>query len=372
MNIFEKEKNRLILLSVVIALILSILVIFCSNCSANKKNQSDSKHEQVVATVSDSLSNEKMEVKEAEFRFFASILMLEQEETVKNLYSRSDISAKDELKKYTADFTKEYMIRVIEAKNAGVTLTEEEKATVAKQISDDYETVKKAENTDMTEAEFYTYYYGISKDDYKKFWENWYLIDKHTNVCQEKADVSEESQRMAFEEYYDSLFTYHASVIPFVIDNTNTAEMQKQKAEAALVRLKNGEDFNSLLKEYCTDETLLSLGGETKFYPASKDKYADVYDWLRVNPIGNMGVVESNYAIYVIRLDGISDFEALLNTDTMLEWTKFFVANKQLEDVLKSNKYEYVMDEKFYNSIDLSDVVDKGFKYWGSIWENEK
>lgn len=372
MNILEKERNRLILLSVVIALLLIILVVFCSNCSADKKSQSDSKQEQVVAIIKEDSSGDEMKVKEAEFRFFANILMLEQEETVKNLYSRSDISAKDELKKYTTDFTKEYMIRVLEAKNAGVILTEEEKAAVAKQISDDYETVKKTENADMAEDEFYKYYYGISKADYVKFWENWSLIDKYTKICQEKADISEESQRMAFEEYYDFLFTYHASVIPFIIDNTNTAEVQKQKAEAALVRIKNGEDFNTILKEYCTDETLLSLGGKTEFYPSNKDKYADVYDWLRVNPIGNLGVVESNYAIYVIRLDGISDFETLLNTDTMLNWTRTFIANKQLEDVLSSEKYEYITEEKIYGAIDLSDIVDRAFEYWGNIWENEK
>lgn len=366
MGAFDKEKNRLILIAVSITLLVVILVVFCCNFSANKKSETDSKKEQIVATVGD------MKVKEAEFRFFSTILMLEEEETVKNFYSKSDISAKDELKKYTSDFTKEYMIRVLEAKSAGVTLTEDEKAVVASQIADDYETVTKTENSDMTEEEFYKYYYGISKADYTKFWENWYLIDKHTKACEANADVSEESQRMAFEEYYDVLFTYHVSVIPFVIDSTNTAETQKQNAEAALTRLENGENFDAIFKEYNTQGNQAPLSGETKIHPADKDKYSDVYDWLRVNPTGNAGIVETQYAIYVVRLDDISDFDTLLNSETMLKWTRSFMANKQLEDILSSEKYKYVTDEKVYNAIDLSDVVDMAFEYWGNIWENEK
>lgn len=366
MGAFDKEKNRLILIAVSITLLVVILVVFCCNFSANKKSETDSKKEQIVATVGD------MKVKEAEFRFFSTILMLEEEETVKNFYSKSDISAKDELKKYTSDFTKEYMIRVLEAKSAGVTLTEDEKAVVAGQIADDYEAVTKTENSDMTEEEFYKYYYGISKADYTKFWENWYLIDKHTKACEANADVSEESQRMAFEEYYDVLFTYHASVIPFVIDSTNTAETQKQNAEAALTRLEGGENFDAIFKEYNTQGNQAPLSGETKIHPADKDKYSDVYDWLRVNPTGNAGIVETQYAIYVVRLDEISDFDTLLNSETMLKWTRSFMANKQLEDILSSEKYKYVIDEKVYNAIDLSDVVDMAFEYWGNIWENEK
>lgn len=366
MGAFDKEKNRLVLISVSITLLVVILVVFCCNFSANKKSETDSKKEQIVATVGD------MKVKEAEFRFFSTILMLEEEETVKNFYSKSDISAKDELKKYTSDFTKEYMIRVLESKNAGLTLTEEEKAIVAGQISDDYEAVTKHENTDMTEEEFYKYYYGISKADYTKFWENWYLIDKHTKMCEANADISEESQRMTFEEYYDILFTYHASVIPFIIDNTNTAEVQKQKAENALARLKNGENFTTVFNEYCTETNQIPLSGEIKIHPADKDKYSDVYDWLRVNPKGNAGIVETQYAVYVVRLDDISDFDTLLNSEIMLKWTRSFVANKQLEDLLNSEKYKYVTDEKVYNAIDLSDVVDMAFEYWKNIWENEK
>lgn len=366
MGAFDKEKNRLILIAVSITLLVVILVVFCCNFSANKKSETDSKKEQIVATVGD------MKVKEAEFRFFSTILMLEEEETVKNFYSKSDISAKDELKKYTSDFTKEYMIRVLEAKSAGVTLTQDEKAVVAGQIADDYETVTKTENSDMTEEEFYKYYYGISKSDYIKFWENWYLIDKYTKACEANADVSEESQRMAFEEYYDVLFTYHASVIPFVIDSTNTAETQKQNAEAALTRLEGGENFDAIFKEYNTQGNQAPLSGETKIHPADKDKYSDVYDWLRVNPTGNAGIVETQYAIYVVRLDEISDFDTLLNSETMLKWTRSFMANKQLEDILSSEKYKYVIDEKVYNAIDLSDVVDMAFEFWGNIWENEK
>ena len=366
MGAFDKEKNRLILIAVSITLLVVILVVFCCNFSANKKSETDSKKEQIVATVGD------MKVKEAEFRFFSTILMLEEEETVKNFYSKSDISAKDELKKYTSDFTKEYMIRVLEAKSAGVTLTEDEKAVVAGQIADDYETVTKTENSDMTEEEFYKYYYGISKSDYTKFWENWYLIDKHTKACEANADVSEESQRMAFEEYYDVLFTYHASVIPFVIDSTNTAETQKQNAEAALMRLEGGENFDAIFKEYNTQGNQAPLSGETKIHPADKDKYSDVYDWLRVNPTGNAGIVETQYAIYVVRLDEISDFDTLLNSETMLKWTRSFMANKQLEDILSSEKYKYVIDEKVYNAIDLSDIVDMAFEYWRNIWENKK
>lgn len=358
----NKLKQYIRIISV--CMICVIIFIFClSAClSSGKKEKADLTDQRIVAQI------ENMTVTEAEFRFFANMLVIENEDMVKELYSTTDISPSDELKKNTSNFAKEYMIRVLEATKNGVSLTAEEKDTVAKQIEQDFSAIKEEEN--ISEEEFFEKYYNLTKEQYVKFWENWSLIDKYTEVCKQNADVSKASQEAAFDEYYDYLYTYNASVIPFVITTENTAEVQKQQAAMVLERLNNGEDFVKLLNEFSNDEALLKTDGVTKFYPANKDDYAEVYDWLRVNPVGSVGIVESQYAVYLVRLDSITDFEALCDSETMIKWTRMFVADKNLKDLLESDKYEYKLNDEVYSSLDLSDIVDTAFEYWSGVWEN--
>ena len=44
----------------------------------------------------------------------------------------------------------------------------------------------------------------------------------------------------------------------------------------------------------------------------------------------------------------IVDFESLKDTDEMKDWTKFYVVNENIEELMKSDKYKVKVNEKNY------------------------
>lgn len=365
MSEYNKLRKNVILLSCCIIIIIVTAVCVSAFLSGRKKEKDESAENRTVAFVGD------FKISENQFRFFARIILNQEEDTVRMLYTNPSLSDKDEIKKYTSNFTKEYIIRVLEAQAAGITVTEEEAAQLEEQFETDYENAKSVDGKTLDKEEFYKYYYGITEDEYKEFWRNWFLIDKYTTICEQNADVGETAQRQAFEEYYDYLYCYNTSVIPLYIDSTNSKEQQTEKANAILASLNEGADFAELLRQNSTDQELIDAAGAMKFYPANKYEYGEVYDWLRSAEPGSTGAVQTDTIVYVIRLDSITDFDQLKDSETMLQWTRTFCVNKELNDLLNSDKYYYAVDQEVYDALDLSDILNEAYEYWKTVWENE-
>ena len=109
----------------------------------------------------------------------------------------------------------------------------------------------------------------------------------------------------------------------------------------------------------------------TDFYPAYKEVYSDIYDFVRTSEIGEISVIEVAGVFYVIRLDGIKDFEKLKDTEEMLKWTRTFYVNKTVSDLLSSEEYKYEIVQTVYDGIDLSELLAEAYKYWESVWEGK-
>ena len=362
----KRLRVNAILFSCVLIILIMAVVCISAFLSGRKKDRSDAAERRVIAHIGD------FKVTENQFRFFARIILNQEEDTVMTLYTSTTLSDKDEIKKYTSNFTKEYMIRVIEAEAAGVTLTDEESADLEAQFASDYESAKNVDGETLDKEAFYQYYYGISEEEYKEFWRNWYIIDKYNIQCEQSADISEASQKQAFEEYYDILYTYNTSVIPLYIDAEHTKDVQIEKANSILGAIHEGRTFEELLRENSDDEELIASNGEMKFYPANKYAYADVYDWLRTTETGNTGVVQTDTVIYVIRLNSITDFAQMKDTETMIAWTRTFCVNRDLSQLLSSDKYKYEIDTAVYDAVDMSDILKESYDYWTTVWENDK
>ena len=108
-----------------------------------------------------------------------------------------------------------------------------------------------------------------------------------------------------------------------------------------------------------------------KFYPANKYEFSEVYDWLRSSDTGSTGVVQTDTVIYVIRLNSITDFEQLKNTDTMLQWTRTFGVNRDLSALLSSDRYPLKVVESVYEKCDLSAILKEAYEFWKSSLEND-
>lgn len=364
MGSYDKIRHNVILISCCIVIAIAAIVFISVFISAgNEEKKSESK---IIAQI------DKFTINEDEFKFFSRIILNQEEETVKNLYTAINLSAKDEIKKYTSNFAHEYMVRVLEAEKEDIKLTADEKAQLEKQFETDYETAKNVDGKILSKEEFYKYFYGITEKEYKKFWTNWYIIDKHTVQNEQKADVTETMQEMAFREYYDFLHTYNVSMIVLKIDSENTKEAQVEKANTIVSSLNSGTAFDTLFNENNTDESLAKDKGEVLFYPSQKYTYGEVYDWLRISNVGDTGAVATDMAVYVLKLNKITDFETLKNTDTMIKWTRTFSVNMKLNEIMQSDKYNYKVNSDLYNKIDLSEELKEAYEYWTSVWENDK
>lgn len=86
---------------------------------------------------------------------------------------------------------------------------------------------------------------------------------------------------------------------------------------------------------------------------------------------GGTGAVQTDTVVYVIRLDSVTDFDQLKDSETMLQWTRTFRVNKELNELLNSDKYYYAVDQEVYDALDLSDILNEAYEYWKTVWENE-
>lgn len=81
--------------------------------------------------------------------------------------------------------------------------------------------------------------------------------------------------------------------------------------------------------------------------------------------------MQTDTVVYVIRLDSVTDFDQLKDSETMLQWTRTFRVNKELNELLNSDKYYYAVDQEVYDALDLSDILNEAYEYWKTVWENE-
>lgn len=361
----NKTRQSVIVLCCCIVCVITAVVCAVLFLSAQQKKDEKADNDRVVASVG------KDKITESQFEFFAGLILNQEEDTVLDLYTSKDKSDKDELKKFTSNFINEYLVRVNEAKKAGVTLTEQELESLNKQFDEDYEKNKKTDEGELSKTDFYIYYYGITESQYKTFWKNWYIIDKHTSLLENNADIGEKAQQLAFQEYYDYLYSYTTRIIPLRVDAENTKGALIEKANNIVSQLKSGADFTTLLKENCNDNDLVEKNGLSEFYPVYKNDFVEMYDFVRTSEIGEIGVVSTDYDVYVVRLEGIKDFEKLKNTDEMIKWTRTFYVNKAVSDMLGSDEYVYKIEKDVYDAIDLGKLLTEAYEYWQSIWEEK-
>ena len=361
----NKTRQSVIVLCCCTVCVITAVVCAVLFLSAQQKKDEKADNDRVVASVG------KDKITESQFEFFAGLILNQEEDTVLDLYTSKDKSDKDELKKFTSNFINEYLVRVNEAKKAGITLTEQELESLNKQFDEDYEKNKKTDEGELSKTDFYIYYYGITESQYKTFWKNWYIIDKHTSLLENNADIGEKAQQLAFQEYYDYLYSYTTRIIPLRVDAENTKGALIEKANNIVSQLKSGADFTTLLKENCNDNDLVEKNGLSEFYPVYKNDFVEMYDFVRTSEIGEIGVVSTDYDVYIVRLEGIKDFEKLKNTDEMIKWTRTFYVNKAVSDMLGSDEYVYKIEKDVYDAIDLGKLLTEAYEYWQSIWEEK-
>ena len=308
-------------------------------------------------------------IKEDEFKFFCS-LVLEDEAFVYDAYNDLSKNFTEAVMTEALSFAKEYIIRSHEAVKKGFTLTEEEKADILEDAEAEYSSYKELYDNSITEEDFYTLFYGISKEKYIYFRENWLIIDKYNNRQYEDADIGEESQKETFEKYKDYLATKSLSVIVIDISDKSGESLENAYMFADLIynKAKNGSDFDQLMKDYSDDEELTNAGGKINVGASFATVHPEIYEWSKNAAPGDLGKAEEDTAIYILKCNSEKTFEELKDTENMIEWTRFRITQESIDELMHSSKYKVTLNEEAYKTCDISSLINDAIDYWTSLW----
>ena len=192
------------------------------------------------------------------------------------------------------------MIILKQAKEAGVKLSDEDKATVDEIFADETQVQQFIDE-------------GIDVAKMKQLYYNDYTISAYIEKMKEEAKnedvlayIKEKSGEGA------DLYEYDTSHILFMtVDSTTGAELSeeekanvKAKAEAALARALAGEDFATLAKELSEDSGTKENGGRYVMYMDGNTytEYADAVKTLQVGQI-TAALVKSQSGYHIIKLN---------------------------------------------------------------------
>ncbi len=181
------------------------------------------------------------------------------------------------------------------AKNAGTVISDEDKAEIEEVFSN-----KEYLNTFTAQ--------GIDINRMKNLYNNDYLIAAYEENLIANAD-NEKVLEYIKETNGDNvdLTEYNTSHILFKVEETANEEAKasiKKKAEEVLQRVKNGEDFATLAKEFSEDDGTKENGGKFTFYSVGNvdEAYENAAKSLNDGEV-YATLVESSFGYHIIKMD---------------------------------------------------------------------
>ena len=315
------------LISVLILLILvSLFLISCNSNDLSKK--------EYLAVIND----EKIKVEEYKI-YLWRIKQLYQNIGQEDIWeTKFDGKPAEEVAKERAfDSIKSIKIQVQEGRKMELSFTEEEKEEVVSQTEELINSIGEEEMKNM----------GLTEQDIKNVVEDTIMSQK-VYMETTKDFVGNKSE---FEDFFEQnkemltqvrvkhiLLKTHDLVDGKLVElSKEEQENAKIKAEEALEKARNGEDFDSLVQEYSQDESSLAYNGEYTFMRGQgMDKnFEDASFDLKVNEISDL--VKSSYGYHIIKM------EEIIEPDKELIELEYY-------DLMKRNYYNKKLEEWINNA----------------------
>jgi len=356
------NKRKIILISCAGVLLLAAavtLVIILAGRKASKNSTYKVDKGKVVVTI------DGTDIYENQFRFF-STLVLNQQSVAEALLTGDNVDENATVKNSTLSFAKEYIYRLREAAVQDITLTDAEREEVLSSISSEYEQYKTVGDQVYEGDAFYDYYYGLTEAQYTGFWLDWALIEKYNDACEAAVELTEANQQAAYETFKANLSGHYCTVISRSLEGLSEEETEVQLTLLRELKeqVENGSDMGELSARHSDDEALAESKGVVLINPASAELFPEVYDFTETAAIGELGTVVSHTTAYLIRIDSLCDFSTLVNTETMYTWTRLYVVEKEVDELLASGKYAVKLNDSVYNALDLTPVIDTALEQW--------
>lgn len=309
------------------------------------------------------------EIYENQINFFATLL-LEQEDEVIRLSLLDESERNASLKSSLESFTREYIYRLHEANRLGLTVPDNTLAEIQNSLEAEYSDYMKTETVPLSKAEFIKKLYGLTEEQYEGFWKDWALVDIYEKSISESADTSEESQKNAYIKYMDYLFSYDCKVLSLSLEGLNDEKKKEQItfARELAERIKSGYDMAALVRKYCEDSALSETDGDVSITGYFRNSFPEIYEWVSSASVGDTGTVVSDSAIYIVKLLGYTEFEQLKGTDSMLEWTKLYAVDAEVNSLLTGDRYKCTVNSDVFGAMDFTQMINRAIDEWSKYW----
>jgi len=264
----------------------------------------------------------------------------------------SGMKAGDLAKKKAMNYAVNFKILLSKAKESNTTLSDDEikniDAYVAKQIQD-------YGNVDVMEKKL-NEEYNINLFDYTEYIKGDQLIKKYLQGIMNQIVISDDVISNAYEKYkpmFDKVTVQH--ILIKTIDSNGTplsSEKQdeaKKKAEDILSKIKAGQDFATLAKQYSEDTGSKDSGGEYTF--AKGEMVKEFEDWSFQAKDGDVGIIKSAYGYHVMKFISRTtenDIKASIQNQLTNE-----ALNSYIKKVLSDYSSVTVINQSVYNAVEV-------------------
>ena len=179
------------------------------------------------------------------------------------------------------------------------------------------------------------------RDKFREQFRNQYLERSMYEMLAQQVSVSPRDIK-EFQEKYRRGESNVVSLSHIFVEPTASTEQQdkiRPQAEAVLERIRAGEDFAALAKEYSQDPGSASQGGDLGFFGRGTmvPAFEDVAFGLKVGEVS--GLVQSQFGFHIIRVEEISGDQVrarhilfLLQKDEKAGQQKAMALYKQIQD----------------------------------------
>jgi foldase protein PrsA len=266
-------------------------------------------------------------------------------------------SMQDVAKDQALDTAKVLKIHLIKAKESNLVLDAKDLSDVKSAVDnitksmDSY--IAQGQDKSMTREKLFLQQYGVNQQQFEDIYKEFMLQSKYVQAEEKKINVTDDEIKKQYDDNKDKYDKVTAQHILFMTVDQNQKPLAQDKIDAAkknaddiLARVKAGEDFGTLAKQYSEDPGSKDNNGEYTF--GKGEMVPEFENWAFSAKPGDTGIVKSSFGYHVMKLIKhltLDDVKDTVKTDVIND--KY---SKQVDDLKKDPKYN-VTTTKLYDSI---------------------
>lgn len=309
-----------------------------------------------------------------EYQFFLSQTQAEYEQK-EGLYSKTEQEKKDYWAKVTdgqnqwdkakrdaLETSKDYMVQLIKANEMGKKVDSDIKNEI-----DSFMASLQADKTDKEFSDQIKEAYKMSVNEFKKVTANLMLIDEYKAAYLSKQYTAKEISDNEIKAYYDKDHKKFDQVdISYILLSKYDEKGEKlpkdqldakmNKAEEALDKIKKGELVDKVIANYTEakppEGTSNENLGKAKLGYSQNAAIQSLIDYVFDNKPGDAGIVDTEYFIYVVKIENRTAFEdvkATIKTTMQNEEKEAFYENA-LQTWRLESRYNIIKNNRVYDS----------------------